>query len=168
MWVSSVDAVLPLAGTVTKVRLGPGIGARVGEQLFGTFTYKTGITVSPKTCIKVVRAAPSTTATAPSSGSILARFLFVPCCHGRVLRNSGMAACAFSFFREGSPWLRTWASLLRLVFALLCGVTAAKCALMSGDVFVFIFFLAGPDPLSGHATRITISSTATRVCGSVP
>ena len=99
-----------------------------------------------KTFITVDRAAPPTEAAAPSSSSVLARFLFVPCCHGKLLRNSGMAACAFNFFREGSPWLRAWASLARLVFVLLCGVTAAKCALMSGDVLVFLFFLAGPAP----------------------
>jgi hypothetical protein len=79
-----------------------------------------------------------------------------------------MAARAFNFFREGSPWLRTWASLARLVCVLLCGVTAAKCALMSGDVLVFLFFLAGPDPLSGRAVRVAISSSVARVWGFDP
>jgi hypothetical protein len=140
----------------------------VGKQLFGTFTCRGGRKVPDKTFITVDRAAPPTEAAAPSSSSVLARFLVVPCCHGKLLRNSGMAACAFNFFREGSPWLRTWASLARLAFVLLCGVTAAKCALMSGDVLVFLFFLAGPDPLSGRADCGAISSSAARVWGSDP
>ena len=56
-------AVLPLAATVVKLRLGPGIGARVVSRFLVVFRNGLGITVSDKTCITViavVRASPFT------------------------------------------------------------------------------------------------------------
>ena len=53
-WVGSIMAVLPLAVTVGKLRLGPGIGARVGSRFRGILRNGLGITVSDKTCITVI------------------------------------------------------------------------------------------------------------------
>ena len=80
--VGTVTAVSPLTVTVVKLRLGPGIGARVVLQFRVILRGRLGMTVSDKACIAVravVGASPSTVWAAPPSCSGLVRFLFVPC-----------------------------------------------------------------------------------------
>ena len=134
--VGSIATKLPgtLTFTVTKCRLGPGRGARVGEHVVSTFTYWVGMAITDETCITIVsgiRASPSSARAASPSGSILVRFRFDPCRHGHRRSRSGIASIAFNFLREGSPQLRTWVARGRLVFIPECVGTVIKCDRMS-------------------------------------
>ena len=106
---------------------------------------------------------------------VLFRFRVVPGSHGWLQSRPAMASSAFCFLSEGSPWLCTWTSLVRLLFALHCVGTATKRTRMSGVEHVFVFFLAGPGTLPGRSLLVsllpgtppTILSTLGRCCSRV-
>lgn len=131
----------------------------MSTSLGTSFKYRGGRTVSDISCRRVGEvklASPSIAEAAPSSSRVLFRFrFFTSGCHGQLQSRPAMASRAFCFLREGSPWLCTWASLGRLLFALPCVGTATKWARMSVEAHVFIFFVRGPGTLAGRSSNVT-------------